>query len=219
MRKFVAILVPVVLLALFAAGGWYWWTEWRHLQSTDDAYVQSDISLISPKIEGYIKEVRAKDNQPVAAGDVLFVIDDRDLAAKLVQAEAAVATAEAAVETYESRLELQRAVIDQAKAEVTSAEAEKARTERDYQRYKQLAASDYASRQRLETVQADDEKAAAALAQKRAAVVAALGTLRVLRAQRDEEKAKREQARAAVQLARNDLDHTVIRAPVAGIAG
>jgi len=219
MRKFVAILVPVVLLALFAAGGWYWWTEWRHLQSTDDAYVQSDISLISPKIEGYIKEVRAKDNQPVAAGDVLFVIDDRDLAAKLVQAEAAVATGEAAVDTYESRLELQRAMIDQTKAEVTAAEAEKARTERDYQRYKQLAASDYASRQRLETVQADDEKAAAALAQKRAAVVAALGTLRVLRAQRDEEKAKREQARAAVQLARNDHDHTVIRAPVAGIAG
>src|SRR5438067_2317172 len=219
MRKFVAILVPVVLLALFAAGGWYWWTEWRHLQSTDDAYVQSDISLISPKIEGYIKEVRAKDNQPVAAGDVLFVIDDRDLAAKLVQAEAAVATAEAAGDTYESRLELQRAMIDQTKAEVAAAEAEKARTERDYQRYKQLAASDYASRQRLETVQADNEKAAAALAQKRAAVVAALGTLRVLRAQRDEEKAKREQARATLRLTQNDLDNTVIRAPVAGIIG
>ena len=219
MHKLLVILLPVIVLAVVAAGGWYWWTEWRHLQSTDDAYVQSDISLISPKIEGYIKEVRAKDNQPVAAGDVLFVIDDRDLAAKLVQAEAAMATAEAAVDTYESRLELQRAMIDQSKAEVTAAEAEKARTERDYQRYKQLAASDYASRQRLETVQADDEKAAAALAQKRAAVVAALGTLRVLRAQRDEEKAKREQARATVQLARNDLDHTVIRAPVAGIAG
>src|SRR3954447_23494862 len=228
MRKFLVILLPVVVLALLAAGGWYWWTEWRHLQSTDDAYIQSDISLISPKIEGYIKEVRVKDNLPVAAGDVLFVIDDRDLAAKLTQAEAAVATAEAAVDTYESRLELQRAMIDQAKAEIAAAEAEKSRTERDYQRYKQLAASDYASRQRLETVQADDEKAAAALAQKRggggraarrAAVVAALGTLRVLRAQRDEEKAKREQARATVQLARNDLDHTVIRAPVAGIAG
>src|SRR5437763_808681 len=138
MRKFLVILLPVLVLALLAAGGWYWWTEWRHLQSTDDAYIQSDISLISPKIEGYIKEVRAKDNQPIAAGEVLFVIDDRDLAAKLAQAEAAVATAEAAVDTYESRLDLQRAVIDQAKAEVTAAEAEKARTERDYQRYKQL---------------------------------------------------------------------------------
>src|SRR5437764_14885629 len=153
MRKALVLLLSLLLLVLGAAGGWHWWTEWRHLQSTDDAYIQHDISLISPKIEGYIKEVRVKDNQPVAAGEVLFVIDDRDLAAKLVQAEAAVATAEAAVDTYESRLELQRAMIDQTKAEVTAAEAEKGRTERDYQRYKQVEASDYASRQRVERVQ------------------------------------------------------------------
>jgi membrane fusion protein, multidrug efflux system len=219
MRKTFLIFLPLALLALAAGGGWYWWTEWRFLQSTDDAYVQSDISLISPKIEGYIKEVQVQDNQSVAAGDVLFVIDDRDFAAKAAQAEAAVATEEAAIDTYDSRLDLQRAMIDQATAEVAAAEAEKARTERDHQRYKQLAASDYASRQRLETAQADDEKAAAALAQKRAAVTAALGTLRVLRAQRDEEKAKREQARASLRLTHIDLDNTIIRAPVAGIVG
>jgi membrane fusion protein, multidrug efflux system len=219
MRKTLMLFVPLLLLALAVTGGWYWLTEWRYLQSTDDAYVQSDISLISPKVEGYIKGVRVRDNQPVAAGDILFTIDDRDFAAKAAQAEAAVATEEAAVDTYDSRLDLQRAMIDQAKAEVTAAEAEKARTERDFQRYKQLAASDYASRQRFETAQADDEKAAAALTQKRAAVTAALGTLRVLRAQRDEEKAKREQSRASLRLAHNDLDNTVIRAPVAGIAG
>jgi membrane fusion protein (multidrug efflux system) len=218
-RRALLTLVPLILLALLAGAGWYWWTEWRFLQATDDAYVQSDISLISPKIEGYIKEVRVQDNQPVAAGDVLFTIDDRDFAAKVAQAEAAVATEEAAVDTFDSRLELQRAMIDQAKAEVTAAEAEKARTERDHQRYQELAASNYASRQQFEKAQADDEKAAAALTQKQAAVTAALGTLRVLRAQRDEEKAKREQARATLRIARNDLDNTVIRAPVAGIAG
>ena len=219
MRKTLVLLLPLILLALGVGAGWYWWTEWRFLQSTDDAYVQSDISLISPKIEGYIKEVQAQDNQPVAAGDVLFVIEDRDFAAKVAQAEAAVATEEAAVDTFDSRLDLQRAMIEQAKAEVAAAEAEKARTERDHQRYKELAASNYASRQQFEKAQADDEKAAAALVQKRAAVEAALGTLRVLRAQRDEEKAKREQARAALKLARIDLERTVIRAPIAGIAG
>jgi membrane fusion protein (multidrug efflux system) len=219
MRKAFLIFLPLFLLVLAAASGWYWWTEWRFLQATDDAYVQSDISLISPKVEGYIKEVRVQENQPVAAGEVLFIIDDRDFAAKAAQAEAAVATEEAAVDTYDSRLDLQRAMIDQAKAEVASAEAEKARTERDHQRYEQLAASNYASRQRFETAKADDEKAAAALAQKHAAVAAALGTLRVLRAQRDEEKAKREQARASLRITRNDLDNTVIRAPVAGIVG
>ena len=219
MRKAFIVLLPLILLTLGATAGWYWWTEWRFLQSTDDAYVQSDISLISPKIEGYVKEVRVQDNQPVAAGDLLFVIEDRDFAARVAQAEAAVATEEAAVDTYDSRLDLQRAMIDQAKAEVAAAEAEKARTERDHQRYEQLAASNFASRQQFEKAQADDQKATAALTQKQAAVTAALGMLRVLRAQRDEEKAKREQARAAQEVARLDLEHTVIRAPVAGIAG
>ena len=219
MRKLALLVLPALVLVAAAYGGWYWWTNWRFLQSTDDAYVQSDVSLISPKVEGYIKEVRVQENEEVRAGQVLFVIDDRDFAAKKVQAEAAVATEEAMIETYESRLDLQRAMIDQANAEVASSEAEKARAERDYQRYQQLATSDYASRQRFETAQADNDKATAAVTQKRAAVTAALGTLRVLRMQRDEEKAKREQTRAQLQLAQNDLDNTVIRAPVAGVAG
>src|SRR5829696_1180114 len=219
MRNIVVIIVLGIVLAAGAALGWQWWTVWRFVQSTDDAYVHSDTTVISPKVEGYLTEVRFRDNQAVTAGNVLFVIDDRDFAAKLAQAEAAVATAEAAVETYESRLELQRSMIEQAKAEIAAADAEKSRAERDFQRYRQLLTSDYASRQRVESAQAEDEKAAAAVAQKRAAAVAALGTLRVLRAQRDEEKAKRQQARAALQLARNDLDHTMIRAPVAGVVG
>ncbi len=92
------------MLALGGGTGWYWWTDWRFQQSTDDAYVQSDITVISPKVEGYIKEVRVEENQPVDAGQVLFVVDDRDFAAKVAQAEAAVATEEASVLTYDSRM-------------------------------------------------------------------------------------------------------------------
>src|SRR5207302_2992943 len=111
--------VLLVLVAGLGAGsGWHWWTVWRFQQSTDDAYVQSDITVISPKIEGYLKEVQVGENQPVAAGQVLFVVDDRDFAAKLAQAEAAVATAQAIVATYGSRLKFQQAMIEQAAASV-----------------------------------------------------------------------------------------------------
>src|SRR2546426_4504585 len=113
MRKTLLVMLPVLLLVLGTVGGWYWWTDWRFLQSTDDAYVQSDVSLISPKIEGYIKEVRVGDNEAVAAGQGLFLIDDRDFAAKLAQAEAAVATQEATLATHASRPKLQQAMIDQ----------------------------------------------------------------------------------------------------------
>ena len=57
------------------------------------------------------------------------------------------------------------------------------------------------------------------MTQKPAAVVAALGTLRVLRAQRDEEEGQAAAGPRQSALAKNDLDNTVIRAPVAGVVG
>src|SRR5437764_10909327 len=219
MRTPLLIFAAVILLIFGAGGGWYWWTSWRFLQSTDDAYIQSDVSLISPKIEGYIKEVRVRDNEPVTAGQVLFVVDDRDFAAKLVQAEAAIATADASVATYATRLKLQQAMIDQAAAGLRSAEADLSRAQLDFKRYTALATSDYASRQRYESADADSRKADAALGKARAGLVAEQSQLAVLESQKREEEAKLAQARATLPLAKNDLDNTVPRAPVAGIAG
>src|SRR6516164_6967951 len=197
-------MLPVAVLALGVSGGWYWWNVLRFLQSTDDAYVQSDISLISPKVEGYIKEVRVADNQE---------------AAKVAQAEAAVTTEEAMVVTYGSRLDLQRAMIEEAQATLASAEADLSRAQRDYTRYSALMSTDFASRQRFEQAEADSRKADAAVARSRAGLAAAQNQLAVLRSQRHEEESRREQARATLQLARNDLDNTVIRAPISGVAG
>ena len=219
MRKVLFIILPVVVLALGASGGWYWWNVLRFLQSTDDAYVQSDVSLISPKVEGYIKKVRVADNQEVAEGAVLFVIDDRDFKAKVAQAEAAVATEEAILATYESRLKLQQSMIEQAAATVNSAEADLARDQQDYKRYSALLSTDFASRQRFEQAEADARKGEAAVAKSRAGFAAEQNQLAVLRSQQREEQAKLQQARANLQLAQNDLDNTVIRAPISGVAG
>ncbi|HEX3954594.1 MAG TPA: HlyD family secretion protein [Stellaceae bacterium] len=209
----------VVAVAVGAGTGWHWWTTGRFLQSTDDAYVESDTTVISPKVEGYLREVRVKENQSVAAGQVLFVVDDRDFAARAAQAEATVATGEATVTTFASRLDLQHAMIDQAAATVQSSEADLNRTQLDYKRYTALVSADFASRQRFETAEADSRKAAAALEKARAALVAQQNQMSVLGSQKHEEEARLMQARAALRLARNDLDNTVIRAPVAGVAG
>jgi membrane fusion protein, multidrug efflux system len=219
MRNKLAIGLALVVLALGGAGGWYWWTVLRFQQSTDDAYVQSDVSVISPKVEGYIKKVKVADNQQVAEGAVLFVIDDRDFKAKIAQAEAAVALEEASVATYGSRLKLQQAMIDQAAAVVQSSEADLLRTQQDFKRYSALMTSDFASRQRFEQSQADARKAEASLAKSRAALAAEQNQLSVLHSQQREEQAKLQQARANLQLAQNDLDSTVIRAPISGVAG
>ncbi len=219
MRKKIVIAVLLLCAALGGSGGWYWWTTLRFFESTDDAYVASDVSVISPKVEGYIKAVRVRENQAVKQGAVLFVIDDSDFAAKVAQAQAAAATEQAAVATYASRLDLQRAMIAQAQATLDSAEADLTRTQQDYQRYSELMASDFASRQRFQQAQADLRKAEAETAKSRAALGAAQSEQGVLQSQRQEEMARLQQARANLKLAQNDLDNTVIRAPVSGVAG
>src|SRR3954471_754783 len=219
MRNAAFLLVITILAALGSAAGWYWWTEWRFVESTDDAYIHADTGVISPKIDGYIRQVRVRDNQSIAAGDVMFVIDDRDFAAKAAQAEAVVATAEATAATYANRLDFQQAMIEQAQTSVTSAEVDLERARLDRRRYAALTSNDYASRQRFETADADARKAEAALDKARAALNAERNQLAVLKSQKAEEEARLAQARASLVLARNDLDNTVIRAPFAGVVG
>jgi membrane fusion protein (multidrug efflux system) len=219
MRSKLLLLLPAVLLVVALYGGLQWWRVWRFQQSTDDAYVESDISLISPKIEGYIKQVGVEENQRVKAGQMLFVIDDSDFAARVAQAQAAVDAEIASVATFETRHDHQIAMINQAAAEVDSAQAEAERADLDQKRYVSLVASDVATKQRYETAQADATKAAANLLRVKAALEAEKQQLAVLDAQKHEEQAKREQARASLRLAQNDLDNTVIRAPVDGVVG
>src|ERR1700733_13837387 len=219
MRTKLFVLVPILVLAAAAYGGWQWWHVWRFQQSTDDAYVSSDISLISPKIEGYIKEVRVQDNQQVKAGQVLFAIDDSDFAAKVAQNSAAVASEAAMVATFATRHDYQQAMINKAAAMVQSAEAEVNRATLDQKRYVSLVTSEVATKQRFETAEADATKAAANLMKAKAALEAEKQQLAVIEAQKREEEARLLQGRATLQLAQNDLDNTVIRAPVAGVAG
>jgi membrane fusion protein, multidrug efflux system len=219
MRTKLLLLLLVVVLVAGAYGGERWWRVWRFQQSTDDAYVASDISLISPKIEGYIKQVGVEDNQRVTAGQMLFVIDDSDFAAKVAQAQAAVDAEVASVATFETQHDHQLAMINQAAAAVDSAQAEVGRADLDQKRYVSLVASDVATKQRYETAEADAIKAQANLVRVKAALEAEKQQLAVLDAQKHQEQAKREQARAMLRLAQNDLDNTVIRAPVAGIVG
>ena len=94
-----------------------------HAVSTDNAYLQGDITPISPKISGYIAEVAIHDNQAVKAGDVLFRIDARDYQARVDQAAAGVATRRAALDNLASRIEFQQASIERAVATLNGAEA------------------------------------------------------------------------------------------------
>src|ERR1044072_2794761 len=98
--KLKRIALVLALLAGTAAGAYYghgYWTVGRYLESTDEAYVKADSTIVAPKVAGYIAQVLVGDNQSVKAGQLLARIDDRDFRAALNQANADVAAAEASV--------------------------------------------------------------------------------------------------------------------------
>src|SRR5215470_17384295 len=194
MRKVILPLVILAGLGTAGAGGWYWWTEGRFYETTDNAYVQGDISVISPKIAGYVREVRVVDNQQVRTGDVLAVIDDTDFAARAAETQATVAAGDAAITGIDRKLEWQASMIEAAKANV-------------------VARSDY------DEAEAALRKAEAEVARTQAALTAEQGQLVVLQSDRKQAEAQLAQAQAALAFAQNDLDNTVIKAPVDGVIG
>ena len=219
MKRTILSAVAVLIVGAGAAGGGYWWRVGRFFESTDNAYIQADTSIVSPKIQGYVHEVRVADNQRVKTGDVLVVIDDRDFAARRAQAAAQLQAQQAAITTFDNETVQEQSVIAQAEAAVTSAEADRVRAQQDLARYRMLTENAAASRQRLEMAEADARKGDAALLKAKAAVVAERNRLPVLGSEKQEAQAKLGQLQAALDLASIDLADTVIRAPVDGVVG
>jgi len=202
-----------------AAFGQQWWTVGRFLESTDDAYVGGDVTVIAPKVAGFIAEVAVTDNQQVHAGDLLVRLDDRDYRAALDRADAAVASQQATLANLDASRQLQLSVIAGAKAAVTAADAEIVRSHDDQIRFKALAADNAAPVQVFQKADADYKEAVAAGERARAALEAANRQLDVIATQRQQAEAALSGARAEREAARLNLSYTELRAPVDGYVG
>lgn len=219
MRKPALMVVAVAALAGAGFYGWQWYSHGRFVEATDNAYVQSDVVTVAPKVAGYVTALPVGDNQRVAAGDVLLRIDDADYRAKVAQGEAAVQAARAAVGVVDSQVALTRSLVREAEAKLQSARADRARAADDLARYKALNASQYASTQKYQAALAESRKAEAAVAQAEAAVAAQKGQLDLLAAQRAQAEAEVARAEATLTEARIALDNTTVRAATDGVVG
>ncbi|WP_201841619.1 HlyD family secretion protein [Microvirga zambiensis] len=216
---------PVIFAVLAAALGFgayeghSWWTDGRFMVSTDDAYVQADITILSAKISGYVSSVAVTNNQSVKAGDLIAKIDDGDYRLALQSAKDKLATQQSAITRLGRQVEAGRASVAQAEAQVVSAQAEAERAESDYARQQQLAKSDYTSKASFENAKAARDKANAEVKSAQAASAAAQANVEVLAAQQNEGQRLADEYRTAVEKAERDLSFTEIRAAVDGIVG
>ncbi|WP_084010034.1 HlyD family secretion protein [Pandoraea oxalativorans] len=222
-RKFLRSLAmrgAVVAAAIAVLGyGTYWWTTARYLESTDDAYVGGDVTVLGPKVPGYIAQVLVTDNQTVHAGDVLVRLDDRDYRAALAKAEGAVAAQQALIANLDATAKLQAAVIAQARASVVAVTADARRAHDDQVRYQDLVAKAAVSVQSAQKADADYKQIVANRDRAEAGAVAAERQLDVIATQKQQAQAALAQAIAERDIAKLNVEYTVLRAPVDGTIG
>ena len=216
-----AILGPLGLLALIAAGvyGEHYWKVGRFLESTDDAYVKADFTIVAPKVSGYINEVLVEDNATVKAGAVVARIDPSDFETALAQAQADVASAEADTRNIDAQLVEQQSVIGQAEAAIAADQAAVTFTTEDYNRYHDLTAKHVTSVQDEQRARTALQQAQAELQRDRAGLTAARQRIDVLNTAKAKAETEITRLEAVQKQAELNLGYTTIIAPIDGTVG
>ncbi len=205
-----------LLLALVAGGGYLYWDNALHFETTDDAFIAARQFTVAPKVSGSITAVPVTDNQHVTAGAVIARIDDRDYRTALAQAEAQVAAAEASIGNVDAQIAVQQAQVAQAEARVHQQQASLTYAEQQSARYGALARDGWGTTQDAQQWVSQQGEAEASIRAAQDAVVAAAGQLAVLKAQRGTAEANLAQAAAQRDQARLNLSYTVVVAAQPG---
>jgi membrane fusion protein (multidrug efflux system) len=209
------------VFALAGAGyGAYWFTQLRHFERTDDAYVAGNIVQITPQVAGTVIGVNADDTDFVRQGQPLVTLDRADAEVALAQAEAALAQTVREVRQLYTANSTWSANISQREAEIARAKAELARAEDDLARRATLASSGAVSGEEIDHAQANVTNARAAVAAAQAALTSAqqqLATNQSLTEGTTVEKHPNvERAAAKVREQYLAYARTVLPAPVSG---
>ena len=242
----IVVLLAIAVLVTITRN-WNAWEGGRVEQATNDAYVRGDLTPLSTRVPGLVREVRVNDYQEVHKGDVLVQLDDDDYEAQVAQATAGVEAAKAALENNLRQRQLQDAKIDralagidQANAQITAAQAGKEATQADVTRTRAerarqeaLLKTNSTTQQKVEAAVADQERFTAMAASRDADLAQAKTLLRandsaaeaerrgkaVLQSQETQLIADLHAKQAALAVAEINLGYTRIVAPADGTVG
>ncbi|MFJ3469995.1 HlyD family secretion protein [Pseudomonas sp. NPDC090201] len=189
------------------------------IESTENAQVRGQTTIIGPQLSGYVYEVPVQDFQWVKAGDLLVRIDDRIYQQHLDQGLAQLGIQKAALDNNLQQRRSAEATIVQRQATVANAQAQSEKAAADLRRSTALVTDGSISKSELDVTRAADAQARAALAEAKATLEIARQDLQTVIVNRGSLEASVQNAEASIELARIDLSNTRITAPRDGQLG
>ncbi|APX68444.1 MULTISPECIES: HlyD family secretion protein [unclassified Brucella] len=200
---------------------WAWQLPpFKHsVETTDNAYVRGQVTVMSPQVSGYITKVNVTDYEQVKKGDLLFEIDSRSYQQKLDQALAALDSKKAALANSEQSQRSAEATIKAREAQISGAKAALEVAKANTVRVDALLPRGVTTQSSADTAHGNMLQAQAAVDQAEAALAVAKEDLRTIIVAREGLNADLHNAEAAVALARIDLQNTKILAPRDGKLG
>jgi membrane fusion protein (multidrug efflux system) len=235
-NKSAAVIGCAVLLAVLIGGGKWLYYRFTHA-ITDDAFVESDLINVSPRVPGHIKELLVDESDSISKGQILALLDPSDYQAQVEMYEAKLDQIKKAVDVTRTTLQKTREMvahdiaiadegIRQSQATLEKARADYNQVQKDYPRIENLYKSKSVPKARFDLIQAQRDAAAAGVKAASAAVEAAkkaqqkaisakltVTELEKTLAAQEQSIKETEKALAIAQL---NLEHTRIKSPVNG---
>jgi multidrug resistance efflux pump len=218
---------PATLLALLVAlcGALLVLYAWKlppfhsSVETTENAYVKGQVTIISPQLAGYVKTVAVQDYQLVKAGDLIVQIDDRIYDQKVKQAQALLAGQKANLANADQSVRSAQARIGSSEAQIASAQAALRTAEATDDRISSLLEKHISTQATADQATQALDQARAGLRQAEAALEVSRQDLQSIVVNRQSLEAAVQNAEATVQLAEIDLQNTRILAPQDGRLG
>jgi membrane fusion protein (multidrug efflux system) len=215
----ILVFIVAIGIVIVVSTNWTRWEGGAGWQRTNDAYLQADLTPISAKVAGYVRDLPIQDYEHVHKGQLLAQLVDDDYRAAVAQAEAGVATALAQDQALKAQRELQLANVEAARAVVASTTASSDQNDRDLARQRRLLETGSSSIEASEKLTTTHAQLEAQLMQTRAQALAAVRQLAVLEAQIAQSEATIAAQHATLDAARINLGYTSITATQDGVIG
>ena len=208
-------IIGLTVIVVAVVIGVLWYLHARQFEKTDDAFIEADVTQVSPRVAGHVVNVYVSDNQFVQEKDPLIDLDPADFQAKVAEQQALLEVAQSSQQQAIDNAAVAQADVGSAQAIELASQTEATRADDELKRYESLS-PEARTQQQIINLRAASRSAQANLEAARKKTVSAQAHAKLAQSQIIAAKAQVAQARAALDQTKLQLGYTRIGAPIAG---